>query len=485
MSAVPAPRAIFGKAKYLALASAFEYGVQMLVPVFLVRTLSHEDFASYRFMWLLAGTLTTVLLLGFPASLYYFIPRASRDEQFGFVAQTAAFSAALAALWCALLFALVTFAPRLDFLRLLPEPLPAFFAFLVLIGATNVLDYLPAARAQVRAQAGLTVANAFWRAACTLSGAWFGSIEAVCWGLLAYAGGRLVLIAWYVSRSMPLRDFGIDVRRFRGQFAYAVPFGLASAFWSLRGQAEQWVGASILVPREYALLSIAGSIVPLVNLVRMAVTASIVSSINRLEANGDVAGMVRLNGAANVLATSYTYPVLTFFFVASGPLIALVYTPAYADAAMATKLICVGLLGSTIEMTTLSKALRMRRATLQFEAVMLMGSIAASLAGGLAFGFVGVVLGSVVSRYVSTLYYMAVLVKRTSVPMVQFQEWGALLRCLACSLAAGAAGWGALRTAADLPLVGQVAAVVVVLAPCYLLLARLFGVALPLPRTGE
>jgi hypothetical protein len=37
---------MFDKAKYLVGASAVEYAVQLLVPMFLVRTLSHQDFAS-------------------------------------------------------------------------------------------------------------------------------------------------------------------------------------------------------------------------------------------------------------------------------------------------------------------------------------------------------------------------------------------------------------------------------------------------------
>ena len=470
---------MFDKAKYLAAASAVEYAVQLLVPVYLVRTLSHEDFASYRFMWLLAGTLTGTLLLGFPASLYYFVPRVPAERQFGYVAQTTAFCALLALFGCAVLSGVRLHWPQLDFLRLLPHPLGVLFAFLVLIGATSLLDYLPAARAEVKAQAALNLAVALLRATCTIAGAWFGSISSVCWGLLVYAIGRFMLQSAYVATSMPLAGGGFDRARFKGQFAYAVPFGIANAFWALRSQAEQWVGASMLAPKEYAWLSIAGSITPVVTLMRQAITASIVSAVNKLESQGDIAGMVRINADANVMATSYTYPVLTFFFVTSGPLFALVYTSAYAEAAMATKLICIGLVGSTIEMTTLSKALRLRRLVLQFEGSMLGVSVVMSIAGGLAFGFVGVVFGSVISRYVSTAYYVSVLTRRTGVPLRQFQHWARLGRNLLCSLAAGGLGWIALKASAPWPLLAQLGVSTAVLALAYLGLAPWFGVSLP------
>ena len=480
MSAVPAPApALFGKTKYLVGASAVEYAVQLLVPVFLVRTLTHEEFASYRFLWLLAATLTGSLLLGFPASLYYFLPREPPERRFGYVAQTAAFCALLAVLACTVLMGVRAAWPALDFLRLLPQPLPVVLAFLVLIGATGLFDYLPAACADVKGQAGLNLANALLRAGCTLAGAWFGSIESVCWALLVYAAARFALQAGYVAATMPLAGGGFERLRFKGQFAYAVPFGVANAFWSLRTQAQQWVGAAILEPRQYALLSIAGTIAPIAMLVRQAITASIVAPINQLESQRDVEGMVKINADANVLDSSYTYPVLAFFFVTSAPLFALVYTPAYAEAALATKLVCLGIAALTIEVTTLTNALRLRRLVLQWESAMLVLSVALSVAGGFALGFVGVVLGSVISRYVSTVYYVVVLSRRTGVPVARFQHWGPLGRNLVCAVAAGALGWIALDAVADRALAVQFGVSAGVFAIAYVALALRLGVSLP------
>jgi O-antigen/teichoic acid export membrane protein len=479
MSAVPAGRGLFARAKYLAGASAVEYAVQLLVPILLVRTLSHGDFASYRFMWLLAATLSGTLLLGFPASLYYFVPRVPAREQLGYVAQTALFSAAIAMLGCAVLLGVATLWPGLDFLRLLPRPLGAFFAFLLLIAATALIDYLPAARSDIKAQAAINLGNALLRALCTIAGAAFGTIEAVCWALLGYACARLALQAAYVRRSLTYESALFERMRFKAQFAYAVPFGIANAFWALRSQAEQWVGAALLVPREYASVSIAASITPIVMLVHQAITASSVSAVNRLEAQGDLAGMVRINAAANALSASYLLPVLTFFFVTSGPLITLVYTKSYADAALVTKLICVGFVAATIEVTTLTKALRMQRAVLLFDGSMLVVSIALSVIGGLALGLVGVVVGSAISRYFSTAYYVAVLVRRTGVPLAEYQHWGELARCLGACCVAGAVGWMALSWAEPRwPLPGQVGIATLAMAVIYVPLARWLGLQL-------
>jgi O-antigen/teichoic acid export membrane protein len=233
------------------------------------------------------------------------------------------------------------------------------------------------------------------------------------------------------------------------------------------------------VPREYASLSIALSITPVVVLVQQAITASSVSAVNRLESEGDVAGMVQINAQANVLSASYLFPVLVFFFVTSGPLFRLVYTASYADAALVAKVVCVGFVASVIEVSTLTKALRMRRAVVAFDGAMLGISVGASVAGALAFGIVGAVIGNALSRYVSTAYYVMMLVRRTGVPLPRFQHWGELLRYLGAACAAGLVGWLALDWAAPrLGLAGQVAFATAAMVLAYVPLARLLGLPL-------
>src|SRR5204863_5011551 len=41
----------------------------------LTRALSTDDFASYRFVWLIVSTVLGAAMLGVPQSLYYFVPR--------------------------------------------------------------------------------------------------------------------------------------------------------------------------------------------------------------------------------------------------------------------------------------------------------------------------------------------------------------------------------------------------------------------------
>src|SRR5262245_51977926 len=72
-----------------------------VVPLINVRTLSKEEYGYYRQFWLIFETLTPILILGFPRSLLYYLPRVeSREERSAYLTQTVmflAFGAVLAA----------------------------------------------------------------------------------------------------------------------------------------------------------------------------------------------------------------------------------------------------------------------------------------------------------------------------------------------------------------------------------------------------
>jgi len=83
----------------------------------------------------------------------------------------------------------------------------------------------------------------------------------------------------------------------------------------------------------FAAFSIAALLGPLVHLCRQSVPAGIPASISRLEAAGDIRGMLELNSRGSVLVATLVYPLLAFAFVFSAEIVTIIYTPAYVAAA--------------------------------------------------------------------------------------------------------------------------------------------------------
>src|SRR6185503_10254499 len=84
VSEAPAPDAERGlgrRALSLGAANAFDYAVQFLLPVVLVRCLDAEAFGQYRLLWLMVGTLMAFLPMAMQGSLYYYLPRSDETTR--------------------------------------------------------------------------------------------------------------------------------------------------------------------------------------------------------------------------------------------------------------------------------------------------------------------------------------------------------------------------------------------------------------------
>src|SRR5690606_23748155 len=62
--------------------------MQFLLPVVLVRSLDAVTFGEYRLLWLVIGTVTGIVVLNMPQSLYFFLPRSDAPTRRLFVHHT-------------------------------------------------------------------------------------------------------------------------------------------------------------------------------------------------------------------------------------------------------------------------------------------------------------------------------------------------------------------------------------------------------------
>ena len=133
-----------------------------------------------------------------------------------------------------------------------------------------------------------------------------------------------------------------DRQAFADQFRQIAPFGLASALYGLRSQADQWIAATLFALHSFAAFSVAAVLKPLVTIFRRSVLEAFVPKMSRLQAAGDVRGMLELNSRGNVLVGTLLYPVLAFAFAFAEELVTLVYTAAYLEAAPVMRVYIAG-----------------------------------------------------------------------------------------------------------------------------------------------
>ena len=79
---------------------------------------------------------------------------------------------------------------------------------------------------------------------------------------------KLALLAAYVRRHHGLGAPWFDREAFADQFRQIAPFGLASALYTLRAQADQWIAAMLFALHSFAAFSVAAVFEPLVVMFR-------------------------------------------------------------------------------------------------------------------------------------------------------------------------------------------------------------------------
>ncbi|MGH8687877.1 MAG: lipopolysaccharide biosynthesis protein [Burkholderiales bacterium] len=472
---VPTTHRLGQRALSLGAANAFEFALQFLLPVVLVRCLDSAAFGQYRLLWLVVGTMVALGSLDMPASLYYFLPRSSTDAKRLYVNQTLAFLAfaGLVAGW-----AVSSWNPWLPGkLRVLAAHEAVVPAFVLLWMVASLLDLLPAAEERVAWQAKAKVGLAALRAlALTLAALLTRQLEPVLLVLLGIVALKLALLLVYVARHHGLRGPILRRRAFSDQLRYAAPLGAAGALYGLRVQADQWVAAALFPLGAFATFSVGALLAPLLTLFRQSVNYAFLPSMSRLQAAGDVRAMLELNSRANLMVGVLLFPLLAFAFVFAQELITIVYTPAYHDAAPVMRVYIVGLAALVLELASLTMLLRQVVFVMVLNGVVLIVSVVLDWYAAQHFGLAGAAAGSVTTIYIDRIITLRRIARCTGVSPARLQDWRGLVRLALFAALAAALAWAIVGRSlgADVPLI-RVAAGGTVLGAVYGALVACFG----------
>ena len=428
------------RALSLGAVKAFDHVLQFLLPVVLVRCLDTATFGEYRLLWLAVGTVLSIATLNMCGSLYYFVPRSDAVKKRLYVHHTLVFLAA-AGLVCGLLIG-----PWNPFLPAPMQPLAEFGplvpAFIGLWLAAVLLDYLPTIDERIRWQGYATLSVSALRALIVAVGAVAsGDLRVILWLLLATALVKLAVLLYYVHRHHGLGRPWFQPKEFGDQVAYSAPFGFSNALFSLRSQADQWVAASLFALSSFAAFSIAAIVGQVVHIFRHSVMEAFLPSMSRLEAAGDVRGMMEMNSRANVMVGTVLFPLLAVAFVFAEEIITIVYTSAYAEAVPVIRLYIIAMIAMVIEIGSVILLLRQGAFQLKVTAVVLGVSVAISLAGAHLLGLTGAAIGSVIAIYLDRAMTLRRVAAQTGIAFSKLQRWGALTWALSTAAIAGALAW--------------------------------------------
>ena len=441
------PHRLGRRALSLGAANALDYAIQFLLPVVLVRYLAPDAFGKYRLLWLVAGTVMAVVTQAMAGSLYYFLPRSNDELKRLYINQALLYltTAGLIAAW-----AVSAWNPWLpEGVRDLTRNqalVPAFVLFWVV---ASLLDLLGTAEERVAWQTRTTVGLSVLRAVTLSATAMLTrQLDSVLLALLGFVVVKFALLLTYVARHHGLRGPFLRRHAFAEQLRQSAPFGFTGALFGLRAQADQWVATALFSVGMFAAFSIAALLGPLVHLCRQSVLQAFLPSISRLEAAGDIRGMLELNSRGSVLVATLVYPLLAFAFVFSAEIVTIIYTGAYVAAAPVMRIYILGLVALVVELSTVMLLLRQGAFSMRLGVLALVVSVAVSWFSARAYGLAGAAAGSVTAIYIEHLATLWRISRCTGIPLRRVQNWRSLGLLLLCAALAGLFAWVAVSALA-------------------------------------
>lgn len=319
------------QAGFLSLADFLRFFIKTLIGIALARLLSPADLGSYRQLFLIYSTLSGILMLGFPQSMLYFIPKAkSPDEVKRLVGRTINVISLLA-LVCALLILATrnliaeSFSnPDLSRLLIIYSLYPIFL-FVTQLYSSVLLGLKEPLRS-----ARFTIFAILCDLIIVLGIAlWTRDIVMITFGVVISA---FIQWLWAALRLRQYRgDFGRDsFAGFKEQLYYTIPLGLSLLIGVLSVQLDKLMISGFFKPEDFAVFSLGAMELPLIGILINSVNAILLPNLSSVDKN-QLSSMYSASIRKNALII---FPLASVFFIFATEFMVFIYGAIYAEAAV-------------------------------------------------------------------------------------------------------------------------------------------------------
>lgn len=336
----------------LAFARVTNTALQFLSPVLLVRLLDPETFGRYREFIAWAMVTTSITAFSISSNLLYFVPRHPENAR-KYVSHTN-WATLITALFAAVVLWIfqgpIRAGTSYDFL----VPLALYT---VLYNSMSYVDTYWIATKQPKYVFWYSTLRTATRLCAVVAAAWITrSIEGILVALVAVELLRMLAVL-IVAYSSGLLSFGFDRKMAREQMGFVAPLGVATSLGRLNQYIGQIIISSQLGAAALALYAVASIKVPVIRIVRGAVSEAIFPDMVR-QAASDHPDRLRLWKRGNI---AYTFAVLPAFFLLfwyADILVPLVFTEHYAGAVPIFRILLLLMPLGTIELNSPLRAVK-------------------------------------------------------------------------------------------------------------------------------
>ncbi len=421
------------------------YVAMFFVPLVNVRTLTVEDYGYYRQFWLLVETLTPMLVLAFPRSVLYYLPRAeNRQVASAYVSQTTLALAAMAVLGILVYFVMgATLGSGMgSMVRLFMLPL-CLFTFVKV--TTEFMETLFIAERKFVAQSAYHAATWGLQALAVMAVSYYTrDVLSVIWAVAILSLARFVFVAGYIQAVFRFTLRHISLASIKEQFSFALPVGLAAITITLLNQTDKFIITRHLGREEFAIYAVGAFQVPLMNVIQASISNVTFPMMVHYEKDGDHAGILGLWQRSLLKTLVLILPVFVFLQITARPFVTILFTDEYAAATPVFMIYLLLFLRSGFESTVLQVYKRTRFILVTSAA----GFVVNLLLGLLLFrlmGRLGPPVAAVVTMNILNLIHLWYAGRLMQASILQVLPPAGILKRFAAALVPGVMLWFAYR----------------------------------------
>jgi O-antigen/teichoic acid export membrane protein len=424
----------------LTLGRLVSFAALFLVPIVNVRLLSQADYGLYRQFWLLFDTVSVVLVLGFPASLLYYFPRAeNKAEKSVYLTQTLVYLLITGGIsW--LVYGAMTIFLRGDLGDAVREYTWAFCLFTLFMMVSKVMERLFVAEKRAEQQSLYIALSFFVQAATVIAVSWYTHrVDLIIWGLVAFAFAKALFTLVYCSSAYNFSLGGWSLKSFKEQVSYAVPLGLATVVLLVFGQTDKYVITHFLGREIFAVYSVGVTQLPFVDIIRNSVMNVIFPLMAEHQKKGEFGEILTLWRRATLKMAVVFVPIFVFLEVSARPFITVLFTEEYAAATPIFMIYLLVFLRSTVDTTTVIMVFKKNTFMFKVNLVALVAHVTLSILMFKKFGWLGVPATTVAIVYIQNGVFLWKSARLLGCSLWSVMPWGRmLLRFLTAAVVGGA-----------------------------------------------
>ena len=319
---------------WLLAAKVIGFAFSFVLPLLVVRYLTQGEVGHYREAFQVIMNAVVILPLGFSMSAYYFLARESDGRRGAAILNILLFNFVVGGCACLFLYLFPQSIGNVFQSEELTHLAPKIGIVIWIWIFSTFLETVAIANQEARVATAFIILAQFSKA-LLMGGAViaFATVEAFIYAAMIQGVIQTFILLNYLRSRFPgfWREF--DLRFFRDQMVYAIPFGLAGILWIAQTDIHNYFVGYKFSSADFAIYAYGCFEVPLIGMLSESVTSVLIPRMNALHLTCDRSEMTRLTARAMQKLAFFYFPIYVFLLITAHTFIITLFTQKYEASA--------------------------------------------------------------------------------------------------------------------------------------------------------